>query len=94
MDYPDTYSLLNTYQHGFRQNGSGETQLITTVRDFSYCLVVQNEHAQNCTENVNNMIDYDIRCESDETPAWQSKKYNFSPNVNQDKEMSVFRILF
>ena len=43
MDYLDTHSLLNTYQHGFRQNRSCETQLITTVRDFSLCL---NRHEQ------------------------------------------------
>ena len=38
MDHLDQYSLLNQFQHGFRQNRSCETQLITTVRDFTDCL--------------------------------------------------------
>ena len=38
MDHLEQHSLLNEFQHGFRQNRSCETQLITTVRDFTDCL--------------------------------------------------------
>ena len=38
MDHLELHSLLNDYQHGFRQRRSCETQLITTVNDFSRCL--------------------------------------------------------
>ena len=38
MDHLEQHSLLNKFQHGFRQNRSCETQLITTVRDFTDCL--------------------------------------------------------
>ena len=38
MDHFDHHSTLNEFQHGFRQRRSCESQLITTVRDFSLCL--------------------------------------------------------
>ena len=38
MDHFDHHSTLNEFQHGFRQKRSCESQLITTVRDFSLCL--------------------------------------------------------
>ena len=38
MDHLDKHSFLNKYQHGFRQRRSCETQLISTLQDFSNCL--------------------------------------------------------
>ena len=38
MDYLEQNSLLNKFQHRFRQRRSCETQLILTVRDFTNCL--------------------------------------------------------
>ena len=38
MDHFEEHSSLNEFQHGFRQKRSCETQLLTTVRDFSLCL--------------------------------------------------------
>ena len=38
MDHFEEFSMLNSFQHGFRQKRSCETQLITTVRDFSNSL--------------------------------------------------------
>ena len=38
MDHLEKHSLLNKFQHGFRQKRSCTTQLITTVRDFTDCL--------------------------------------------------------
>ena len=38
MDHLEKHGFLNAFQHGFRKNHSCETQLITTVRDFSTCL--------------------------------------------------------
>ena len=35
MDHLDKHSSLNPFQHGFRQKRSCETQLVTTVRDFT-----------------------------------------------------------
>ena len=35
MDHLDKHSSLNHFQHGFRQKRSCETQLVTTVRDFT-----------------------------------------------------------
>ena len=43
MDHLDDHGYLNCFQHGFRQNRSCESQLITTVRDFANCL---NEQGQ------------------------------------------------
>ena len=37
-DHLDKFKILNSAQHGFRQRRSCETQLITTIRDFSDCL--------------------------------------------------------
>ena len=38
MDHFDKHSVLNDNQHGFRRMGSCESQLITTLRDFTSCL--------------------------------------------------------
>ena len=38
MDHLDAHKILNNAQHGFRQRRSCETQLITTLDDFSKCL--------------------------------------------------------
>ena len=38
MDHFDKFETLNNDQHGFRQKRSCETQLITTINDFSKCL--------------------------------------------------------
>ena len=38
MDHLDAHNILNSAQHGFRQRRSCETQLITTLDDFSKCL--------------------------------------------------------
>ena len=38
MDHLDKFGFLNDAQHGFRQKRSCETQLITTLNDFSDCL--------------------------------------------------------
>ena len=35
MDHFEKHSMLNSFQHGFRQRHSCETQLITTIRDFA-----------------------------------------------------------
>ena len=35
MDHFEKFSMLNSFQHGFRQRHSCETQLITTIRDFA-----------------------------------------------------------
>ena len=43
MDHLDNFNYLNDAQHGFRQRRSCESQLITTLRDFSNCL---NNHKQ------------------------------------------------
>ena len=43
MDHLERHSYLNENQHGFRQRRSCETQLITTVRDFTHSL---NEQGQ------------------------------------------------
>ena len=43
MDHLDKLNYLNDAQHGFRQRRSCESQLITTLRDFSNCL---NDHKQ------------------------------------------------
>ena len=43
MDHLDKYNFLNNAQHGFRQKRSCETQLITTLNDFSNCI---NERGQ------------------------------------------------
>ena len=43
MDHLERHSCLNENQHGFRQRRSCETQLITTVRDFTLSL---NEQGQ------------------------------------------------
>ena len=37
-DHLDKFKILNDAQHGFRQNRSCESQLITTLKDFSDCL--------------------------------------------------------
>ena len=38
MDHLDEHEILNDIQHGFRQKRSCETQLITTINDFSETL--------------------------------------------------------
>ena len=38
MDHFEKHNHLNSFQHGFRQKRSCETQLITTLRDFFNCL--------------------------------------------------------
>ena len=38
MDFLDSSNILTPFQHGFRQGRSCETQLITTLNDFSDCL--------------------------------------------------------
>ena len=38
MDFLDANSILSDFQHGFRHGRSCESQLITTLRDFSNCL--------------------------------------------------------
>ena len=38
MDHLEKYSILIDIQHGFRQKRSCESQLITTINDFSNCL--------------------------------------------------------
>ena len=38
MDHLDHFKFLNNSQHGFRQKRSCETQLITTLNDFTNCL--------------------------------------------------------
>ena len=38
MDFLDSGNILTPFQHGFRQGRSCETQLITTLNDFSNCL--------------------------------------------------------
>ena len=38
MDHFEDHQILNNIQHGFRQKRSCETQLITTLNDFSNCL--------------------------------------------------------
>ena len=38
MSHLDKFKILNDAQHGFRKNRSCETQLITTLRDFSNAL--------------------------------------------------------
>ena len=43
MDHLDKHNFLNNAQHGFRQKRSCETQLITTLNDFSNCI---NERGQ------------------------------------------------
>ena len=43
MDHLDRHNLLTPLQHGFRQNRNGESQIITTTRDFAQPL---NQHGQ------------------------------------------------
>ena len=38
MDFLDQLNYLSPFQHGFRQKRSCESQLLTTLRDFSSCL--------------------------------------------------------
>ena len=38
MDHFDKFQIIDDAQHGFRQKRSCESQLITTLRDFSNCL--------------------------------------------------------
>ena len=38
MNHLERFKILNDAQHGFRKKRSCETQLITTLRDFSNCL--------------------------------------------------------
>jgi len=38
MNHLDKHKFLNNFQHGFRKKRSCETQLITTINDFSNCL--------------------------------------------------------
>jgi hypothetical protein len=38
MNFLDKHKLLNTYQHGFRQRHSCETQLIQTLQDLTFSL--------------------------------------------------------
>ena len=40
MDHLEKHNILNNIQHGFRQKRSCETQLITTINDFSDTLML------------------------------------------------------
>ena len=37
-DFFDRHNFLSPFQHGFRQKRSCESQLLTTIKDFSHCL--------------------------------------------------------
>ena len=43
MDHLDDNKILNDIQHGFRQKRSCETQLITTIHDFSQTLNIKGQ---------------------------------------------------
>ena len=38
MDFLDSNKILSSFQHGFRQGRSCESQLLTTLRNFTQCL--------------------------------------------------------
>ena len=38
MDFLDSFNLLTPLQHGYQQNNSCESKLLTTLRDLSHCL--------------------------------------------------------
>ena len=48
MDFLDSLNFLTPLQHGFRQNRSCESQLLTTLRDFSHCL--------NCSSQIDAVL--------------------------------------